>query len=117
MELILQLGALCVAISGIWAFFNKLQSKMLEPLKMIVENSQRTVEDNQVTMRSLQDSINSLADGLKENQFNFKTSAEDRKQLHKVQEHHETRIGVAEDEIIILKEQTKTLLKTKEDKK
>lgn len=114
---ILQIGAVCVAITGAWGLLSKFQGKMLEPLKLMIENTKKTIDSNQETMESLQKSIDNLADGLKENQYNFQTSKTDRELLHKVQDHHETRIGIAEDEIIILKEQTKTLFKTKEDKK
>lgn len=96
----------CTALVAIIVFLKYVSA----PIKIVLENNKKTME-------SLQDSIEKLAEGLKENQFNFKTSAEDRKLLHKVQDTHEVRIGLVEDKTIIHDEQIKTLFKMKEDKK
>lgn len=96
----------CTALVAIIVFLKYVSA----PIKTVLENNKKTME-------SLQDSIEKLAEGLKENQFNFKTLAEDRKVLHKVQDAHEVRIGLVEDKTIIHDEQIKTLFKMKEDKK
>lgn len=92
----------CTALVAIIVFLKYVSA----PIKIVLENNKRTME-------SLQDSIEKLADGLKENQFNFKMSAEDRKELRRVQNQHESRIGIAEDKLISHDERLNFLEKEK----
>lgn len=92
----------CTALVAIIVFLKYVST----PIKIVLENNKRTME-------SLQDSIDKLADGLKENQFNFKMSAEDRKDLRRVQNQHESRIGIAEDKLISHDERLNFLEKEK----
>ncbi|MGT2958895.1 ATPase [Streptococcus bovimastitidis] len=92
----------CTALVAIIVFLKYVSA----PIKIVLENNKRTME-------SLQDSIEKLADGLKENQFNFKMSAEDRKDLRRVQNQHESRIGIAEDKLISHDERLNFLEKEK----
>lgn len=92
----------CVTITGIIVFLKYVSA----PIKIVLENNKKTME-------SLQDSIDKLADGLKENQFNFKMSAEDRKDLRRVQNQHESRIGTVEDKLISHDERLNFLEKEK----
>lgn len=92
----------CTALVAIIVFLKYVSA----PIKIVLENNKRTME-------SLQDSIEKLADGLKENQFNFKMSAEDRKDLRRVQNQHESRIGLAEDKLISHDERLNFLEKEK----
>lgn len=92
----------CTALVAIIVFLKYVSA----PIKIVLENNKKTME-------SLQDSIEKLADGLKENQFNFKMSAEDRKELRRVQNQHESRIGIAEDKLISHDERLNFLEKEK----
>ncbi|WP_203269041.1 ATPase [Streptococcus uberis] len=92
----------CTALVAIIVFLKYVSA----PIKIVLENNKRTME-------SLQDSIDKLADGLKENQFNFKMSEEDRKDLRRVQNQHESRIGIAEDKLISHDERLNFLEKEK----
>lgn len=92
----------CTALVAIIVFLKYVSA----PIKIVLENNKKTME-------SLQDSIDKLADGLKENQFNFKMSAEDRKDLRRVQNQHESRIGTVEDKLISHDERLNFLEKEK----
>ncbi|MTB42523.1 ATPase [Streptococcus uberis] len=92
----------CTALVAIIVFLKYVSA----PIKIVLENNKKTME-------SLQDSIDKLADGLKENQFNFKMSEEDRKDLRRVQNQHESRIGIAEDKLISHDERLNFLEKEK----
>lgn len=92
----------CTALVAIIVFLKYVSA----PIKTVLENNKKTME-------ALQDSIDKLADGLKENQFNFKMSAEDRKYLRRVQNQHESRIGTVEDKLISHDERLNFLEKEK----
>lgn len=70
--------------------------------KLVVEPFNKTIKKNDNTMKSLQDTI-------KEMVFELRESQRDRENIHKIIDLHETRIGKAEDDIIINNERIKTL--------
>ncbi|MFL4356454.1 ubiquitin family protein [Streptococcus uberis] len=117
MDLILQIGALCVALTGIWGLFSKLQSRMLEPFQRSLESNQKTLEENQSTMRLLEATTQTLAFELKENQHRWEDSFADRKDLRTKYDKLSDKVEVNQDKLIIHDEQIKTLFKLKEDKK
>ncbi|HEO6611811.1 TPA: hypothetical protein VBA39_000880 [Streptococcus agalactiae] len=88
---ILQIGAASGAILsviGLWAF-------VVNPFKTAMQK-------NEDTMSALKDTIKDLA-------YELKDSQRDRENIHKVLDIHEQRLGKTEDDIIVNKEQIKTL--------
>lgn len=100
MDLILQIGALCVALTGIWGLFSKLQSRMLEPFQRSLESNQRTLEENQATMKLLEATTQTLAFELKENQHRWEDSYEDRKDLRTKYEKLADKAEINQDTLI-----------------
>ncbi|EMG25786.1 hypothetical protein K7G42_06815 [Streptococcus parauberis] len=117
MDLILQFGALCVALTGIWGLFSKLQSRMLEPFQRSLESNQKTLEENQATMKLLEATTQTLAFELKENQHRWEDSYSDRKDLRTKYEKLADKVEINQDTIIAHGEQLKTLWKEKVDKR
>lgn len=88
---VIQIGALCgaiLSILGLWAF-------VVNPFKTAMQK-------NEDTMSALKDTIKELA-------YELKDSQRDRENIHKILDIHEQRLGKTEDDIIVNKEQIKTL--------
>ncbi|WP_283279429.1 hypothetical protein [Streptococcus dysgalactiae] len=88
---LLQIGAACAALASVYGLW-----------KVVVTPFQKAMEANKNAMTQLKDSLKELA-------YEFKNLDRDREITKAVIDRHEERLGRVEDEIIINKEQIKTL--------
>ncbi|NGL84164.1 hypothetical protein [Streptococcus equi] len=95
---ILQIASLCGAIVTVVTL-----------AKLVVQPFQNAIKKNNETMQLLQDTIKTLT-------FDLKDAQKDRENIHKVLDKHEDRINRTEDEIIVHKEQLKTLFNFNKEK-